>query len=280
MSQLITAKSLYDLLGTPDLRIADTRFDLTNLDAGRQVYDSGHIPGAIFFDLDKDLSGPLDLHGGRHPLPDINVFAEELGKRGVSNNHQVVVYDDGDSMFAGRLWWMLRYLGLNNTRVLDGGFKAWSASGYSSSLNHPLYPTSTFVPSPRHSMVVDRNFVLKNIENKKVLLIDARAGERYSGEVEPIDPVAGHIPSAINLPYEDNLHAGRFLASEELRQRFAIAQEADEVVVYCGSGVTATHNILALEEVGFTSAKLYVGSWSDWGSYDDAPVATSQRISD
>ena len=129
-------------------------------------------------------------------------------------------------------------------------------------------------------MVVDRNFVLKNIENKKVLLIDARAGERYSGEVEPIDPVAGHIPSAINLPYEDNLHAGRFLVSEKLRQRFAIAQEADEVVVYCGSGVTATHNILALEEVGFTSAKLYVGSWSDWVSYDDAPVATSQRISD
>ena len=280
MSQLITAKSLNDLLGNPDLRIADTRFDLTNLDAGRQLYDRGHIPGAIFFDLDSDLSGPVDLHGGRHPLPDIHVLADELGKRGVSNDHQVVVYDAEDGMFAGRLWWMLRYLGLDNVRVLDGGFKTWLASGYSCSRNHPSYPISTFVPSPRYSMVVNRDFVFKNLDNTKVLLIDARAGERYSGAVEPIDPVAGHIPGAVNLPYEDNLQAGRFLTPEKLKQRFAVVQEAEEVVVYCGSGVTATHNILAFEEVGLTGAKLYAGSWSDWVSYDDAPVVTNHKTCD
>jgi thiosulfate/3-mercaptopyruvate sulfurtransferase len=279
MSLLITVEALRDLLGTPDLRVADTRFDLANPTMGRQHYDGGHIPGAIFFDLECDLSGPLDLGGGRHPLPDISSFAEELGRRGIGNDQQVVVYDNGTGMFAGRLWWMLRYVGLDSVRVLDGGFEAWLAAGYSASLNQPSYLKSTFIPSPRRSMMVDRNFVLKNLGNKNVLLIDARAGERYRGEVEPIDPVAGHIPGAINLPYEDNLYGGCFLAPEELRQRFAIVKEAEEVVVYCGSGVTATHNLLALEEAGLTGAKLYAGSWSDWVTYEDAPVATGQEWS-
>ncbi len=277
MSQLISVDALNRLLGAPDVRIADTRFDLADLNSGRRAYEAGHIPGALFFDLDFDLSAPVGVHGGRHPLPDTEAFAALLGRRGIGSDHQVVVYDDGPGVFAGRLWWMLRYLGLVKVRVLDSGLAAWREAGLPLTSKVTTYTATEITVVPQREMAVDRDYVLRHLEDPSVLLIDAREERRYRGEVEPIDPVAGHIPSAVNLPYEGNLREGRFLDVDELRSRYAVAKDAKEVIVYCGSGVSATHNLLALEESGFHGARLYVGSWSDWTSYGDAPVASSEE---
>ena len=277
MSQLISVDALNRLLGAPDVRIADTRFDLADLNSGRRAYKAGHIPGALFLDLDFDLSAPVGVHGGRHPLPDTEAFAALLGRRGIGSDHQVVVYDDGPGVFAGRLWWMLRYLGLDKVRVLDGGLAAWREAGLPLTSKVTTYTATEIIAMPQREMAVDRDYVLRHLEDPSVLLIDAREERRYRGEVEPIDPVAGHIPSAVNLPYEGNLREGRFLGVDELRSRYAVAKDAKEVIVYCGSGVSATHDLLALEESGFHGARLYVGSWSDWTSYRDAPVASSEE---
>ncbi|MEX2540955.1 MAG: sulfurtransferase [Trueperaceae bacterium] len=274
MSNLIQPAELHERLGAADLRVVDVRFDLADSVAGELAYRAGHIPGAVYAHLDRDLSGPLGEHGGRHPLPDPDALVARLGRLGIGNDHEVVAYDGGAGMFASRLWWLLRYLGHDWVRLLDGGLAAWRAQGFETSSETPRPAEQRFEPAIRPEMAVDRDYVLRNLGNPDVVLVDARAEERYRGLVEPLDPQAGHIPSALNLPFSGNLRDGRFKGSEDLRRRFELLKGRDEVVVYCGSGVSAAHDVLAMEEAGMSGVRLYHGSWSDWCSYDDAPVET------
>lgn len=279
MSNLISAQTLHQHIQTNNqtLRIIDTRFNLSKPDEGQQHYQQNHIPGAQYFHLDNDLSAPVQTHGGRHPLPDLNTFIQKLESAGISNGSHVVVYDDSAGMIAGRLWWMLKYLGHDNVQVLDGGLSAWIRAGYELSNDTPQFEKGVFTADIQSDKLVDVAYVKEQLDNPDVLLIDARAAARYRGDVEPLDKQAGHIPSALNLPFEDNLKDGMYKPAEELAERYADAEEVEEIIVYCGSGVSATHNLIALAEAGYPHAKLYLGSWSDWSSYENNPVATGDE---
>ena len=282
MSNLISAQDLHDRLNDPDLVtdlvIIDTRFDLQNPAGGRQDYEAGHVPGAVYMDLDKDLSAPPGEHGGRHPLPDMQRFANTLERAGVSNSSFVVVYDDSSGVFAGRLWWMLRYSGHDAVRVLDGGLGAWRAAGYETSAEVSAVEEGVFTLDLRPEMVADMREVREKLEDPNTLLVDARGAERYRGDTEPMDKRAGHIPGALSLPFAGNLQEGRFKDAGALKERFEDLGEAEEIIVYCGSGVSAAHDLLAMDEAGLKNTRLYVGSWSDWSSYDDLPVATGDEV--
>lgn len=273
MQPLIAAADLLERLGDPGLRVLDARFELLDPGAGRRLYREGHVPGALFADLDEDLAARPGVHGGRHPLPDMTAFVGRLGGRGVGDRHEIVVYDQGGTFFASRAWWMLRYVGHDDVKVLDGGFRAFLEAGGAPERDEPAFPAAPLSFRPRAEMVADHAFVRARLYDPDVAIIDARAPERYRGEIEPLDPKAGHIPSAVNVPYGRTMdEAGRVLPADALRERFAAVVPGREVVSYCGSGVSAAHNILALEAAGVVGARLYVGSWSDWCSYDDAPV--------
>ena len=257
-------------LGDPDLRIADVRWYVGEPERGRREYDDAHIPGAIFVDLDRDLADPGGA--GRHPLPDPAVFAQRMGQLGFGSGDLIVVYDDVMGTIAARLWWMLDNLGYERVALLDGGFRAWRMADL---------PQSSVVPTPeprelrladRWSNVVDRDELIGRLDD--VMLIDARAPERYRGEVEPIDPRAGHIPSAVNAPAKTFLaEDGRFLEPAALAEQIrSVAPEGRSVVVSCGSGVTACHTALALRVAGRPDAILYPGSFSDW-SRTELPIA-------
>lgn len=274
---LINVMELYERLADAALVIADVRFTLDDPRRGRRDFQKGHIPGAVYFDLDQDLAAPARMHGGRHPLPDVAALAGKLGRAGIGNGHRVVVYDDSGGMFAGRLWWLLRYLGFDAVQVLDGGYSAWLEANLPTTAETAPRPAATFIPRPRPELVVSMADVRDRLEDPSTLLIDARGPERYRGEREPIDKKAGHIPSALNKPYAENLEHGRFKDPAALRERFQELEEAGEIIVYCGSGVSATHDLIALEVAGFKGARLYVGSWSDWSSYEENPVATGEE---
>lgn len=277
MSSLIGANELHTLLSDPSLRVVDVRFDLADTEAGERAYREGHLPGAVYAHLDRDLSAPLGPHGGRHPLPNPQRLADRLGELGIGNEHLVVAYDGGNGMVASRLWWLLRYLGSDRVKVLDGGFSAWLDADLPVTGEVPNHPPARFESRVRTEMAVDRDYVVARLGDPDTVLVDARAPERFRGETEPLDPIAGHIPSAVNYPFLGNLEGGRFRGKEELRRRFDALSSAGEVVVYCGSGVSAAHDVLAMEEAGLSGARLYHGSWSDWCSYDDPPVATGDE---
>jgi thiosulfate/3-mercaptopyruvate sulfurtransferase len=268
------------MLGQADLRIVDCRASLQNPAAGRELYDQQHLPGASFADLLEDLSGPI-VPGvtGRHPLPPLDAFVSKLRAWGIGNASQVVVYDDAGGAFAARLWWMLRWLGHDAVAVLDGGFPAWVAEGRSVTAERPLLVAGDFTPRARPELLVDAAaLVVEQSQSQWRKLFDARAPERYRGDVEPIDPVAGHIPGAENLPFAENLRDGRFKSSAELRQRLATAlgdTQPEDAVVYCGSGVTACHDVLAFAHAGLPLPKLYAGSWSEW--ITDPTRSTARR---
>jgi len=272
MTPWISPEALQARLASPGLRVVDVRFSLADREAGRRAYLAGHLPGAVFLDLETDLSGPLAAHGGRHPLPDPERAAAVFGAAGIDADTQVVAYDDAGGMVAGRVWWMLRWLGHERVQVLDGGVDGWLAAGGALVAEVPDIPPAAFVPRVRDGMAVDRDWLLAHAADPGVVVVDARAPERYRGEVEPIDPRGGHIPGAINLPYAGNLDAGRFRSPEALKARFGALADAGTVVVYCGSGVSAAHDLMALEACGIHGARLYPGSWSDWVSYDDAAI--------
>ncbi|MBO8173057.1 MAG: sulfurtransferase [Bacillaceae bacterium] len=260
-------------LDDADVRVVDCRFELSDPEAGLEAYRMGHIPGAVYFDLEKDLSAEPGEHGGRHPLPDPDEFAAKLGKAGIDSQITVVAYDDQGGMVASRLWWMLRYLGHEKVYVMDGSFSRWKQTGYPVSADIPTYRAASFTPQLRSDMAVDINQVKERKDRPGTVLIDSRDNRRYRGEVEPIDPVAGHIPGAINHFWKESLNEdGTWKSPAEQKERFKLLNQADEILVYCGSGVSACPNILALDEAGFQNVKLYVGSWSDWSSYQDNPV--------
>ena len=280
MEWLIEAETLLRRLDDPGLRVLDARFELMDPPAGQRMYREGHVPGAVYVDLDEDLAAPAARHGGRHPLPDMDAFARKLGERGVGDEHEVVVYDQGGTMFAARAWWLLRYAGHDRVRVLDGGYRAYLEAGGTVGRGVPRHTPTALSLRLRPEMVVDREQVRGALSDPQWCILDVRSPERFRGAVEPIDPKAGHIPSALNRPYERTLtERGRFAEVRALREQFAVAAGRSEVVGYCGSGVSAAHAVLAMELAGIRGARLYAGSWSDWCSYDDLPVALGDEES-
>jgi thiosulfate/3-mercaptopyruvate sulfurtransferase len=277
MHPLVSATWLLEHLNDPNLRIADCRFTLGEPQAGSLAYAAGHLPGAVFLDLERDLSGPVGPTGGRHPLPDPGTLASRLGSHGIGGEHLVVAYDDSGGMFAPRLWWLLRWLGHDQVAVLDGGMSAYLAAGGSLTTTVPQHAPARLSVRLRPELVASAEDVARRPAG--AVLVDSRATPRYRGEVEPIDPVAGHIPGAINRDWAGAVGPdGRFLQPEALQERLAPLLEAPDAIVYCGSGVSAAANALAVEVAGLRSPdlpplRLYAGSWSDWITDPAHPVA-------
>jgi thiosulfate/3-mercaptopyruvate sulfurtransferase len=279
-SPLLDADALMERIDDPNLRLFDCRFSLAQPELGRCHYASGHLPRAVYAHLDNHLSGPITPTSGRHPLPAPTRLADWLGRCGVDNQTDVVVYDDTGGAFAVRLWWLLRWLGHAQAAVLDGGLQAWVAAGGTLSADEPATEARLFVPKPDDDLWLATEELLAEPLGDTIQVIDARAPERFRGEVEPIDPVAGHIPGAVNLPLSGNLDDfGRFLGAAALRKRFtdAIGARSPERIAHsCGSGVNACHNLLAMELAGLPGSRLYAGSWSEWIRDPARPVAVGE----
>jgi thiosulfate/3-mercaptopyruvate sulfurtransferase len=261
----------------PSWVVVDVRHDLAQPEAwGENAYRQGHLPGARFAHLDRDLSGAKTGRNGRHPLPSPEACAQAFGRLGIDSGKQVVAYDQGPGMYAARLWWMLRWLGHDAVAVLDGGFAAWTREGRPVTTDVPRVTPAAFVARPSPA-TIDARAVAASLASSAHVLVDARARERYRGDVEPLDPVAGHIPGALNRPYSDNVDAeGRFKSVDALAEDFdalLAGRAPQDVVHYCGSGVTACHNVLAMTHAGLPGARLYPGSWSEWCSDPQRPVA-------
>jgi Rhodanese-related sulfurtransferase len=274
VAQEVLARHLQD----PMWVIMDCRFDLGEPSAGRRAYEQGHIPQARYAHLEEDLSSPKTVTSGRHPLPDPDKLIRKLGEWGVDGTQQVVAYDDSDGAMAARLWWLLRWLGHPAVAVLDGGFKRWANEGRPVTAATPPAAHAVFRGQIAAQAWVDIQAVVIGIRDGTYLVIDARARERFLGEVEPIDPVAGHIPGALNRPFLENLDAsGNFASAEALRAVFLElirSTPPDRVVHMCGSGVTACHNLLAMEISGLAGSRLYPGSWSEWIIDSRRPIAS------
>jgi len=277
LQTLIDARTLAACLEAPELRVFDCRFDLARPDYGARAYAEEHIPGAVYADLNRDLSAPVRSGSGRHPLPDPGEFEARLRAWGVNQDSAVVAYDDNSGMYASRLWWMLRWLGHRNVAVLEGGLRRWRR------LDLPLTETvrvpipGNFQARPQSGLVATADAVAR-AAGGEVLLLDARAPERYRGEVEPIDRVAGHVPGARNHHYERSLGAdGGFLPRDALRPGLLASlggAAPEDAIIMCGSGVSACHLLLAMDHAGLGGARLYPGSWSEWSSDPARPVRT------
>jgi len=275
---LVQAEALAALLGDPRLRLFDCRFDLARPAYGRSAYLDEHLPGAVHVDLNSELSSPATPTSGRHPLPSPADFEQRLRRWGVDADSLVVAYDDGNGAYAARLWWMLRWLGHDEVAVLDGGMRRWLQLGLPLTEEIPVPASGNFVARPRAAMAVSATEVLAAADDPASRVLDARAPERYRGEVEPIDRVAGHVPGARNHPFGLSLDPqGRFLPPDALRDALtaSLAGVAPQrAIAYCGSGVTACHLLLAFEHAGLRGARLYPGSWSVWSSDPARPVRT------
>lgn len=278
---LISPAELAAISENTQTRIVDCRFKLADIEAGRQAYLDGHIPNALYAHLDEDLSGPI-IPGvtGRHPLPERKAFSKRLSSWGINNETQVVVYDDVGGAIASRLWWMLRWMGHEAVAVLDGGLKAWIAKDFTLESGQIESFAREFEMGDALAAVFDADDVGIKAGDGDWVVVDSRGATRYRGEEEPIDPVAGHIPGALNLPFAGNLDDdGFFLNSAELEARFKDVLKgtaADHAIFYCGSGVTAAHNLLAMFHCGLGTGALYPGSWSDWVTDSKRAVATGE----
>jgi thiosulfate/3-mercaptopyruvate sulfurtransferase len=266
---VINVQELASLMDNGELTLFDCSFDLANPDAGQQAFVCGHVPGASYLHLDQDLSSPPSGNNGRHPLPQAEVLAAKLRACGLRNHHQVVVYDRSGGAFAARLWWLLRWLGHDAVALLDGGWNAWIAAGQGeeTGVAHIAQP-GDFTPHPRSNMTVSVDDLLASPGDGRYRVVDARSPERFRGEPNPLDPVAGHIPGARNRFFQHNLDEhGMWKSPEMLRKELVAAigeTEGKQVVLQCGSGVTACHNAFAMTLAGWTDYRLYPGSWSEW----------------
>ena len=280
IAQLISPQQLAERQQQPGLVILDCRFALEDTSYGQRSYANGHIAGACFADLERDLSGPVSKgKTGRHPLPDPQTLVERLQYWGINQDSDVVLYDDGPGAFAARAWWLLAWLGKRDgVFILDGGLKAWHAAGLPLSLDAPDKKPGHFTGQPEASLVLSAAQLQARLQEPELTLIDARAEARFRGEVEPIDPVAGHIPGAQCAAFNENLGPdGHFLPAEQLKQRFAEKLQGrapESLVAYCGSGVTACHNLFALCLAGYPLGGLYAGSWSEWITDSSREIAT------
>jgi thiosulfate/3-mercaptopyruvate sulfurtransferase len=274
---LVSPEELAGQLANPELVVVDCRFDLRDPGAGERAYQAGHLPGAFYAHLERDLSDMSRTGRGRHPLPEADAFCATLGRWGVTPRHQVVAYDANDSAHAARLWWMLRLLGHERAAVLDGGLAGWVARGYALELPVPRPRAGKYTARFDVKAMASTAVVAARMASGSGKLVDARAGERFRGEIEPIDRVPGHIPGAVNRPWAANLAPdGRFKPAGALAEEFKtlLGDSAPaETVLMCGSGVTACHNLLAMEYAGLRGARVYPGSWSEWISDPSRPVA-------
>jgi len=274
---LISVAELAAHRADPQCVVCDCRHDLADTAAGRPAYATSHLPGARFLHLDDDLSGTKTGRNGRHPLPDPAVLARKLGALGIGNATQVVAYDASGGCFAARLWWLLRWLGHERVAVLDGGWPAWLAAGQPVTPDAPAVTPAVFAVDLQPQLAIDADFVVQHLATTDFQVLDARTADRFRGENETLDPVAGHIPGAVNRCFKDNLDAaGHFKSPALLRhewQAMLAARSPAQIIHQCGSGVTACHNLLAMEHAGFAGSRLYPGSWSEWVADPSRPVA-------
>ncbi|MGP0576848.1 sulfurtransferase [Paenibacillus peoriae] len=282
MKSIVSKRWLLARLYEPDMIIADCRSLLGQAGAGRTQFNEDHIPGAVHFDLEEDLTAPLGEHGGRHPLPNVDTLAARLSRAGISASSRIVAYDDQGGMMASRFWWLLRYLGHEQVYVLEEGYSAWKEAKFPVTSDQPIRIPSTFTPNVQPQMLTNMQEVHRvskdSLPGGSSILIDSRERPRYLGLEEPIDQAAGHIPGAVNFFWKEVLdEQGSFKNAEQLQQHFADLDPNAEIIVYCGSGVSACPNVLALNEAGFSKVRLYPGSWSDWISYKENPVATGEE---
>lgn len=273
---IISSHELAANLNNQNWVIFDCRFSLADSEAGAKAYRFGHIVNARYVNLNDDLSSAVQDYTGRHPLPNFSLLAQKLGAWGVNNSIQVIVYDDASGAFAGRMWWLLRCLGHSKVAVLDGGIKQWLNNGLTLTTALPKIASTTFRPYFDNNQWLTSREVENEMASRSITLIDARTPERYRGEQEPIDPVAGHIPNAVNRAFQLNLdYQGKFLPAGQLNEQFKQmigAYMPEQVVHMCGSGITACHNLLAMEIAGLSGSKLYAGSWSEWIRNKNRPV--------
>ena len=279
-ANLVSVDWLLEHLHDAEVKIVDCRFQLGQSEVGYEQYKEGHIPGAFYLNLEKDMSGPKDIHGGRHPLPNLREFSAKLGTFGMDKKTKVVAYDDQGGAMASRFWWLLKFMGHQDVYVLDGGYSHWRERGFPVTKDSPAETTTPtvfdFMPQTDMAIFIDE---VKQAKDKDgVVLIDSREAKRYLGLEEPIDAKAGHIPGAKNYFWKEGLQEdGSWKPAEQQKERFQALSPEDTLIVYCGSGVTACPNVLALKEAGFPKIKLYVGSWSDWSSYDENPIAVGKE---
>ncbi|ANB58486.1 rhodanese-like domain protein [Anoxybacillus sp. B7M1] len=278
MKYIVSPQWMSERLSRDDVRVIDCRFYMGDSSRGINEYIQSHIPGALYFDLERDLSGPVHEHGGRHPLPEFDELIEKLSAAGIDRDTTVVAYDDQDGAMAARFWWLLRYLGHERVYVLDGGYTRWKEAGYPITEEVVVFPKRTFIPAYQPSLLATTEDVRRASEQASAILVDSREPKRYLGIEEPIDRMAGHIPGAKNCFWKDALTSeGYWKKPHEQAARFASISKDEKIIVYCGSGVTACPNVLALSEAGYTNVQLYVGSFSDWISYPDHPIATGEN---
>jgi thiosulfate/3-mercaptopyruvate sulfurtransferase len=280
INTIVSTEDLALHLNDPKWVVLDCRFTLTDPEAGRQAYAKSHIPGARYVHLDEDLSAPVTASTGRHPLPDPRILTEKLCQWGIGVNKQVVVYDDSYGAMAVRLWWMLRWLGHPGVALLDGGYPMWLREKRPVNADIPGLHKASCACLPEPSQIVTADEVLHASRTGDHLIIDARPDRRFSGDFEPFDPVAGHVPGAINWPFDENLDVdGTFMPPEALRENYQAllkGKPAWQAIHMCGSGVTACHNILAMEIAGLPGSRLYPGSWSEWVADPSRPVALGE----
>jgi thiosulfate/3-mercaptopyruvate sulfurtransferase len=274
---IVSTDWLAEHLRDAQLMVLDCRFSLADTQAGQRAYASGHIPGAHYVDLDKDLCSAKNGSTGRHPLPQQDDFNAVLRRLGLTSDKRVVIYDDANGMYAARLWWMLRWVGFTDCAVLDGGWHKWLAEGRAAVTELPRAQTSDFAGQADNSLYLEIDDILQDLnDSSRLQLLDARSAERFRGENETMDPVSGHIPGALNRFYQNNLDAsGTFKSAAQLREEFNAllgARDLTTVVHQCGSGVTACHNLLAMEIASLHGTKLYPGSWSEWCADEKRPV--------
>ncbi|MEL6300443.1 MAG: sulfurtransferase [Pseudomonadota bacterium] len=274
---LISSKGLNTKFRNKQLVVLDCRFELSDPTAGRAAYASGHIPGALYIDLEDDLSAVIDETSGRHPLPATDDISATLGRLGVTPQTPVVVYDAVNSAFASRAWFILKWLGHKDVAVLDGGLASWVAEGYELTREvREIGPVNRYPADSNDNWIVEATEIEANLQSKRFHLIDARGADRFSGVSDPIDPVAGHVPGAVNRPFTENLTpTGRFKSAKQLRMEWELLVPEGETVMMCGSGVTACHHLLAREVAGLEAGRLYAGSWSEWIQDPSRPVALS-----
>ncbi|MEH7152674.1 sulfurtransferase [Bacillus thuringiensis] len=275
---IVTVEWLREHIEDENVRVIDCRFDLANPNWGREKYEEEHIPHALYFDLNLDLSSPIAEHGGRHPLPSIEEFADKLSEVGIDEHMTVIAYDSQAGANAARLWWLCNYVGHEKVYILDGGFPVWKENGLPTTTEIPVVIRKTFKTNIQDHMLVSMETVRENIQaSADVTLIDSREPKRYAGVEELVDHKAGHIPTATNYFWKDGmLQSGQFKNEAEQQERFQNLSKDKETIVYCGSGVTACPNIIALKLAGFQNVKLYAGSWSDWSSYPENQIAKEE----
>ena len=268
---------LFDCLNDINLRIIDCQFSLANETQGRENYLECHIPGAIYMDVLQDLSGQISKHGGRHPLPERKEFVGKMKACGIDEQTAIIAYDGGEGAFAGRFLWIAQLYGYKQVYVLNGGLKKWIEKGYPVTKDIPVFTPTDYEPNTIQDCLASYYEVKEWTESERPgYLIDSREANRYKGIHEPIDHKAGHIPGAINVVWTENFKDGMYLTVKELEKRFAQIKKNEPIIVYCGSGITATPNYIALKEAGFTNVKIYSGSFSDWISYPDNKIESDQ----